>query len=260
MNRMSENPQLLPPLSSLTPAQLNVLQDACESSSGSIPAATNFEEHEAQQWLFRQSFLQQVHMRNGYIGYAPTKAAKELWDTTPKIKNLLVNAGDSRCYTTFPAGELLPAPDEGKPEAAAAPAQPGGSDALSSEPIAVPVEASSPQDVQSQEASSHSSRQSSSSSSSSSSRRPKYDWLAKAMLLVNANPDWSDAKIAKEVGIHPSQLSRSLEYQGAAALARGKKTDLPSGHYDINPDTGARTLEAYSSDDDPAEMDWDDDS
>lgn len=75
-------------------------------------------------------------------------------------------------------------------------------------------------------------------------------WMAGAMLLVRDHPDWSDAKIAHEVDIDPSQLSRCPEYQRAAAMARGDKSQLPRGYGTTDPDdpTGPRDLEAYSGD------------
>jgi len=82
-------------------------------------------------------------------------------------------------------------------------------------------------------------------------------WLAHAMLLVRDHPEWSDAKIAREVRKDKSILSRSPEYQAAAAMARGTKADRPKGHVTLDADSGRRDIEAYSQDD-PAEMDWDD--
>ena len=78
-------------------------------------------------------------------------------------------------------------------------------------------------------------------------------WLAMAMLLVHDHPDWSDAKIAKEVGKDKSTLSRSREYQAAAAMARGAKGERHRGHISVDPESGLRDVEAYS--DDPAEHD-----
>src|SRR5262249_6237845 len=85
-------------------------------------------------------------------------------------------------------------------------------------------------------------------------------WLAQAMFLVRDHPEWSDARIANQVGVNRSQLNRDRcpEYQAAAAMARGKKKDVPSGYVNVDPDTGVRSIEASSSDGDPAEMDWDD--
>jgi hypothetical protein len=81
-----------------------------------------------------------------------------------------------------------------------------------------------------------------------SGRESKIEWLAKAMLLVNKHPDWTDAKIAAEVGKDPSTLSRSPEYQQAAAMARGSKDDRPKGHRVLDPDTGLGGVEAFSED------------
>ena len=55
-------------------------------------------------------------------------------------------------------------------------------------------------------------------------------WLAEAMLWVQQHPEWSDAMIAEKVERDKSQLSRSKEYQIAAAQARGTKDDRPNGH------------------------------
>jgi len=93
--------------------------------------------------------------------------------------------------------------------------------------------------------------------SSSTKAIDKVKWLAEAMLLVQEHPTWSDAAIADKVGKHPSTLSRNRPYQTAAAMARGRKQDLPAGHQMIDPDTGLRDIEAYSDRDDPAELDWD---
>lgn len=80
-------------------------------------------------------------------------------------------------------------------------------------------------------------------------------WLARAMLLVRDHPDWSDAEIARRVGKDKSTLSRSKEYQAAAAMARGARDDRHRGHISVDPDSGSRDVEAYSVD--PAERDWD---
>jgi hypothetical protein len=89
--------------------------------------------------------------------------------------------------------------------------------------------------------------------SSINGQKDKLEWLAKAMLLVNKNPEKSDAQIAKEVGRHPSQLSRSNEYQAAAKYAREKAID--KGYRKAAADGGG--IESYSSEDDPANTDWD---
>ena len=61
-------------------------------------------------------------------------------------------------------------------------------------------------------------------------RERRAQWLAEAMLLVQDHPDWPDRQIAEAVKISPSQLTRSREYQSAAGLSRGQRTDLPKGH------------------------------
>lgn len=61
-------------------------------------------------------------------------------------------------------------------------------------------------------------------------RAGKLEWLPKAMLIVRDNPDWSDSRIAEEVGVNRSTLSRRPEYQAAAALARGSvRGNVPRG-------------------------------
>lgn len=72
------------------------------------------------------------------------------------------------------------------------------------------------------------------------------EWLAKAMLMVRDHPDWSDAEIARRVGKSPGTLSRSKEYQMAAKLARGSKTDRPTGYVTVDPDSGAADVEAVA--------------
>ena len=69
------------------------------------------------------------------------------------------------------------------------------------------------------------------------------------------HPDWSDAKIAREVGKHPSTLSRDKTYQAAAAMARGDKSDRRRGHIKVDSDSGQQDVEAYSYD--PEEQDLD---
>ncbi|MBI2826539.1 MAG: hypothetical protein HYX69_17850 [Planctomycetia bacterium] len=74
----------------------------------------------------------------------------------------------------------------------------------------------------------------------------KAKWLAEAMILVREHPDWPDAEIARRVGKHKSRLSRSREYQTAAAFARGNKTDLPRGHVTVSADSGSRDVDAVA--------------
>ncbi len=75
----------------------------------------------------------------------------------------------------------------------------------------------------------------------------KFIWLAKAMLLVQAHPDWSDAKIARKVDKNASTLSRSKQYKAAAAMARGNKRDLPQGFITVDPSSGLRDVEAVTT-------------
>ncbi len=71
------------------------------------------------------------------------------------------------------------------------------------------------------------------------------EWLAKAMLLVQKNPGWTDKKIADEVGKHKSTLSRSKVYNSAARMARGNSS-ISDGCITIDSD-GLRDLEAFDS-------------
>lgn len=78
-----------------------------------------------------------------------------------------------------------------------------------------------------------------------STRDRKRKWLAEALLLRRDHPEWSDRRIAAEVGVAPSTLSRAPEYQRAAGLARGDAKDLRKGHVSENQDTGQRDIDAY---------------
>lgn len=72
-------------------------------------------------------------------------------------------------------------------------------------------------------------------------------WLAKAMLLVQEHTDWSNARIAGIVGVHPSTLSRSEHYQAAAKIAR-EGEGRPKGFAKTDPDNHQRNLEAIDPD------------
>lgn len=78
-------------------------------------------------------------------------------------------------------------------------------------------------------------------------RERQLEWLAKAMLTVRDHPEWSDAKVAEQVGINKSTLSRSPEYHAAASMARAPKT--PSGSVSVA--NGERNLEAVDDFFDP---------
>lgn len=88
--------------------------------------------------------------------------------------------------------------------------------------------------------------------------REQFNWLATALCIVNENPNWSDARIAKEVGRHPSTLSRSDYYKAGARLARSGANSPPKGHVVDDTDTGQIDYEAYDDSTNPAERDWDD--
>ncbi len=73
------------------------------------------------------------------------------------------------------------------------------------------------------------------------------EWLAKAMLLVQDSPEWSDAEIARRVKKNKSTLMRSREYQTAAALAR--KADARAGRVIVDPKTKQQSVEGIADDD-----------
>ena len=66
------------------------------------------------------------------------------------------------------------------------------------------------------------------------------------MLLVQKHPEWSNAKIARKVGIHRSTLSRSPEYKAAAGMARRSQGHLPKGHITTDSETKLRGVEAVA--------------
>lgn len=57
-------------------------------------------------------------------------------------------------------------------------------------------------------------------------------WLGPAESLVKENPEWSDAKIAKMLGIHRGTLSKSKEYQSMAIATRRASMQFRKGFYD----------------------------
>lgn len=81
----------------------------------------------------------------------------------------------------------------------------------------------------------------------------RMEWLAMAMLMVRDHPDWSDAEIARRVEKNAGTLSRSKEYQTAASLARGSKTDRPAGYITVAPDSGLADVEAVAPSRAPAD-------
>lgn len=78
----------------------------------------------------------------------------------------------------------------------------------------------------------------------------KLERLAIAMLQVQSHPDWSDATIAKSVGVHKSTLSRNKTYKIAAELARNSEQNLasrPRGFTKVDHETGSgRGIEAVA--------------
>jgi hypothetical protein len=85
-----------------------------------------------------------------------------------------------------------------------------------------------------------------------SSPMPKHEWLARAMLQVKEHPEWSNARIARHVGIDPSGLSRSPEFRAAAGFARRKGSTPRSGHVKRadkhSSDQRGQDVEAYDDD------------
>ena len=79
-------------------------------------------------------------------------------------------------------------------------------------------------------------------------------WLARAMVAVQEHPDWPDCKIAEQVNIHRSTLSRSKVYKAAAAMARSSKGETRRGYLTVDSESGQRDVEAYS--DTPDRGDW----
>lgn len=78
-------------------------------------------------------------------------------------------------------------------------------------------------------------------------RERRMYWLAQAMLTVRDYPEWSDAEIARLVGVSKSTLSRAREYRRAARFARKPKT--PAGSVTVA--NGDRELEAVDDSFDP---------
>lgn len=81
-----------------------------------------------------------------------------------------------------------------------------------------------------------------------SKRRDRAKWLGEALILLKDHPEWSDAEIARKVGIHPGNLSRCLEFQMLTQLSRGAPSDRPAGAANIDPDTGQRDVDGIVND------------
>ena len=56
-------------------------------------------------------------------------------------------------------------------------------------------------------------------------RSEQRKWLGHAVMLVRDFPSWSNARIAREVGKHPSTLCRSSEFQAVADQYRNGTGD-----------------------------------
>lgn len=79
-------------------------------------------------------------------------------------------------------------------------------------------------------------------------RRPRREWLGSALFVVKDHPEWPDAKVAREVGISRSQLSRAPEYKRAARLARDQGGTPKRGHRDRE-DSGQRNVDGCDDND-----------
>lgn len=70
------------------------------------------------------------------------------------------------------------------------------------------------------------------------------EWLAKAMLVVQDHPEWSDRRVAQEVGKSPSTLSRNALYQQAAMRARQASSRPAVKGYKVRGKDGTAEVEA----------------
>lgn len=80
-------------------------------------------------------------------------------------------------------------------------------------------------------------------------RRRKLEWLSKALICVNDHPEWSNTRIAEEVGVSKSTLSRNDTFRQAAKFARDTSPCPKRGHYTVDPDTNLKDVEAFCYDD-----------
>lgn len=86
-------------------------------------------------------------------------------------------------------------------------------------------------------------------------RRPTtLEWFSKATLYLRDHPEWSDAEIARRVGVSKTRLSRSEDYQALARITRHQDAPL-RGRVEIDRE-GRRHVEAIDPDAaDPADLD-----
>lgn len=87
--------------------------------------------------------------------------------------------------------------------------------------------------------------------------KKKLEWLAKAMLLIQNDPRLSNKEIAKQVGIHESQLSRNEAYNIAAELARAaaQSNAIRKGRITRNMDANTTDVEGVDFDEDDRPFD-----
>ena len=62
-------------------------------------------------------------------------------------------------------------------------------------------------------------------------------WLVPALHLLEIHPDWSDAKIANEVGVNKSTLSRNATYRRARKVAGCDRKNIPNGRNKFDEDS-----------------------
>lgn len=65
----------------------------------------------------------------------------------------------------------------------------------------------------------------------------KWRWVAEALLLRKEHPEWPDAEIARQVGVHAGTLSRNKTYRAARAMVHSGKGNPRRGYVIRNDDT-----------------------
>ena len=71
------------------------------------------------------------------------------------------------------------------------------------------------------------------------------EWIGKALMLRKANPNMSKAEIARQVGVHPGQLSPK-RFPELAELEKMLRGDVTGGHLTKDSETGLSDVEATS--------------
>lgn len=75
-------------------------------------------------------------------------------------------------------------------------------------------------------------------------RKRRSIWLAEALVFKVDHPEWTDARIAEEVGVNPSQLSRSEEYQRLKELKTSPIVGSKNEHGQIEAEADSSESEA----------------